>query len=136
MISLYNAGARDITVPNAVVGMAIFCGGLTQLLAGMWEFPHGDTFAATGMSSIRNLLFFSINEPHCTHRSRLDTAFSSFGAFWMSFGTIMIPGSGIVSSYPSVSEFQNASGIYLTIWSMVTFFLLSASCPFFALTSD
>lgn len=49
MISLYNAGARDITVPNAVVGMAIFCGGLTQLLAGMWEFPHGDTFAATGM---------------------------------------------------------------------------------------
>ena len=87
-------------------------------------------------SSIRNWLFSSINEAHCTHRSRLDTAFSSFGAFWMSFGTIMIPGSGIVSSYPSVTEFQNASGIYLTIWSMVTFFLLSASCPFFALTSD
>lgn len=28
--------------------MAIFCGGLAQLLAGMWEFPRGNTFGATG----------------------------------------------------------------------------------------
>src|ERR1700722_2330553 len=48
ILSLYNAGARDVTVPNLVVGMAIFCGGLAQLLAGMWEFVRGNTFAATG----------------------------------------------------------------------------------------
>ena len=30
--------------------MAIFCGGLAQLLAGMWEFPKGNVFGATGES--------------------------------------------------------------------------------------
>jgi len=28
--------------------MACFCGGLAQLLAGMWEFPRGNTFGGTG----------------------------------------------------------------------------------------
>jgi len=28
--------------------MAIFCGGLAQLLAGMWEFPRGNVFGGTG----------------------------------------------------------------------------------------
>jgi succinate-acetate transporter protein len=32
--------------------MAIFCGGLVQLLAGMWEFAVGNTFGATGQFSI------------------------------------------------------------------------------------
>jgi len=31
-----------------VVGMALFYGGLAQLLAGMWEFVTGNTFGATG----------------------------------------------------------------------------------------
>lgn len=28
--------------------MALFAGGLAQLLAGMWEYPRGNTFGATG----------------------------------------------------------------------------------------
>jgi hypothetical protein len=48
ILSLYNARARDIHHPNVVLGMAIFCGGIAQLLAGMWEFPRGNTFASTG----------------------------------------------------------------------------------------
>lgn len=48
ILSLYNVGARGITTPNVVVGMAIACGGLAQLLAGMWEFVTGNTFGATG----------------------------------------------------------------------------------------
>ena len=40
-------------------GLAIFYGGIAQLLAGMWEFAKGNTFGAV--------------------------AFSSYGAFWMSF---------------------------------------------------
>ncbi len=51
ILSLYNVGARGITTPNVVVGMALFCGGLAQLLAGMWEFAVGNTFGATGKSS-------------------------------------------------------------------------------------
>jgi succinate-acetate transporter protein len=45
---MFNAQASGVKHPNAVVGMALFCGGLAQLLAGMWEFPKGNTFGATG----------------------------------------------------------------------------------------
>jgi succinate-acetate transporter protein len=31
-----------------VVGMAMGVGGLTQLLAGMWEFAEGNSLGATG----------------------------------------------------------------------------------------
>jgi succinate-acetate transporter protein len=101
ILSLYNVGARGIAVPNLVVGMAVFCGGLAQLLAGMWEFPRGNTFGAT--------------------------AFTSYGAFWMSFATILIPGSGIAAAYTDATEFHNALGIYLITWFIVTFLLLIAA---------
>jgi len=48
VLSLYNVEARHVTVPNVIVGMALFYGGLAQLLAGMWEFVTGNTFGATG----------------------------------------------------------------------------------------
>jgi succinate-acetate transporter protein len=63
VLSLYNVHARHIVVPNVVVGMALFFGGLAQFLAGMWEFASGNTFGATGESE----LFGSINTP--PHRS-------------------------------------------------------------------
>jgi uncharacterized protein len=48
ILSLYNVGARGISTPNVIVGMALFVGGLAQLLAGMWEFATGNTFGASG----------------------------------------------------------------------------------------
>jgi len=45
---MYLVGARDIVTPNAVVGMTIGVGGLAQFVAGMWLFPTGNTYAATG----------------------------------------------------------------------------------------
>ncbi|KAA1476304.1 Gpr1 family protein [Dentipellis sp. KUC8613] len=103
ILSLYNAGARGISVPNAVVGMALFCGGLAQLLAGMWEFAAGNTFGAT--------------------------AFTSYGAFWGSYATILIPGSGIGAAYEAATTEQEPSalGIYLITWMIVTFFFLIAA---------
>ncbi|KAG1831180.1 GPR1/FUN34/yaaH family-domain-containing protein [Suillus subalutaceus] len=35
ILSLYNVNAHGVILPNVVVGMACFCGGLAQLLAGM-----------------------------------------------------------------------------------------------------
>jgi hypothetical protein len=43
----------------AVLGIALFYGGIAQLLAGMWEFVKGNTFGAV--------------------------AFTSYGAFWLAF---------------------------------------------------
>lgn len=51
------ANAKLFTGAEVVIGLALFYGGLAQLLAGMWEFKTGNTFGAT--------------------------AFSSYGAFWL-----------------------------------------------------
>jgi len=99
ILSLYNANARGVTAPNVVIGMALFVGGLAQLLAGMWEFAVGNTFGAT--------------------------AFSSYGGFWLSYASIFIPGSGISDAYKDQpAEFSSAVAIYLTTWAIVTFILL------------
>ncbi|EIM91762.1 uncharacterized protein STEHIDRAFT_46422 [Stereum hirsutum FP-91666 SS1] len=103
ILSLYNCNTHGTSsaTPNLVVGMALFCGGLAQLLAGMWEFAVGNTFGAT--------------------------AFSSYGAFWLSYATILIPGSGIADAFTeNPSEEPNAIGIFLISWMIVTFiFFLS-----------
>ncbi|KZT61882.1 hypothetical protein CALCODRAFT_522610 [Calocera cornea HHB12733] len=99
MLSLVNVGARGVTVPNVVVGMAFAYGGLCQLLAGMWEFASGNTFGAT--------------------------AFSSYGGFWISYAIISTPGFGIESAYTgaTASQLPLAIGIYLEMWFIVTVLL-------------
>jgi len=94
LLSLFNVNTRGIQTPNVIVGMAIFAGGLVQLLAGMWEFPRGNVFGAT--------------------------AFSMYGSFWMSYATIFIPSSGILDAYATDAELHNALGLYLMVWFMVT----------------
>ncbi|KAJ7441473.1 Gpr1 family protein [Mycena galericulata] len=98
ILSMYTVGARSITVPNVVVGMAIFSGGLTQVLASAWEISRGNAFGGT--------------------------VFASYGSFWMSYGTIYIPASGIIAAYSDPTELANALGIYIITWCMVTFFFL------------
>ncbi|KAG0702565.1 Gpr1 family protein [Suillus ampliporus] len=99
ILSLYNLNARGVAAPNVVVGMACFCGGLAQFLAGMWEFPRGNVFGAT--------------------------AFTSYGAFWMSYATILIPNSGILAAYgTNQDELNQALGIYLITWFVFTFLLM------------
>jgi len=101
ILSFYNVAVRGIHTPNVVVGMALFTGGIAQLLAGMWEFPRGNVFGAT--------------------------AFTSYGAFWLSYATILIPGSGIIDAYKTDAELSSALGIFLFAWFIVTVLLLIAS---------
>jgi len=58
MLSTFNAGILPKSAEVAILGVALFYGGIAQLFAGMWEFAKGNTFGAL--------------------------AFSSYGAFWMS----------------------------------------------------
>src|SRR5689334_13781847 len=61
VLSTHNAGwAPDLTW----VGLAFFYGGIAQFAAGMWEFRTGNTFGAT--------------------------AFSTYGAFWLSLATFVL----------------------------------------------
>jgi len=105
LLSMFNVNTRGIQTPNAIVGMAIFAGGLLQFIAGMWEFPRGNVFEAT--------------------------AFSAYGTFWMSYAAIFIPGSGILAAYGNnAQELSNAMGLYLVVWFMFTVMLMYVY-PFF-----
>ncbi|GAB3289259.1 acetate uptake transporter [Parasphingorhabdus pacifica] len=59
VLSVFNAGLLDTGLQAVVLPLALFYGGITQVLAGMWAFRSGNTFGAL--------------------------AFTSFGAFWLSY---------------------------------------------------
>jgi len=101
VLSLINVQARGITTPNIITSLALAYGGLVQLLAGMWEFACGNTLGAT--------------------------AFSSYGGFWISFGIILWPGSGVAAAYTEAGMFEQALGLYLTGWFIFTFICFVAS---------
>jgi GPR1/FUN34/yaaH family len=56
LLSMFNVGTRGIQTSNVVVGMAIFAGGLLQFIAGMWEFPRGNVFGATGKPFLKAIM--------------------------------------------------------------------------------
>jgi len=97
MWSLFNARTRHIFEVNAIIGMALFVGGLCTLLAGMWEFAHGHTFGAT--------------------------AFTLLGGFWGSYAVLYWPSSGALSAYTE-SDRGSALGIYFMVWMIVALMLL------------
>jgi len=46
------SGHNATFIPDLIwVGLAVFYGGLTQLLAGMWEFRNQNVFGATAFST-------------------------------------------------------------------------------------
>jgi len=101
VLSLVNAniltGGGDVLV---VTGLAVFYGGIAQFAAGMWEFRSGNTFGAT--------------------------AFSSYGAFWLSFAALLIPGFGVnfgTDKGPSTT----AAGVYLLGWAIFTGIMMLCS---------
>lgn len=101
VLSCYNAGIFGISVtspPNVVTGLALFYGGLAQLLAGMWEFKTGNTFGAT--------------------------AFASYGAFWLSYAAILIPWFGVHDGYLGhEADVAPAVAIFLLGWAIFTFLM-------------
>jgi len=105
ILSMFNIQADGITVTNAVVGMALMVGGLTQLLAGMWEFACGNTFGGT--------------------------IFTLFSGFWMSYGLIFLPFVGILDAYEATpqgaAQLHNALGIYLMTWFILVFVMIWAA---------
>ncbi|CAG8795363.1 1295_t:CDS:2 [Racocetra fulgida] len=81
--SLYGLGVLGINVPNILVGVSLFTGGVVQFASGMWEFKVGNTFGGTG--------------------------FSAFGGFWASLGVIYMPGFGIQEAYGIIPVSRNAT---------------------------
>ena len=99
VLSCVNAGLLKGGVESVVASLALFYGGGAQLLAGMWEFRRGNTFAAT--------------------------AFASYGAFWLSFWGLshfFVPTAGI-----SAADVNHAVGVFLLGWTIFTAYMFIAS---------
>src|SRR4051812_31081772 len=99
-LSTVNAGLLPKSVEAGVFGLAFFYGGLAQLLAGMWEFVKGNTFGAL--------------------------AFSSYGAFWLSFWYLVSHLSSDLGE-ASTGDIDKAVGTYLLVWTIFTAYMFLAS---------
>ena len=98
VLSFVNAGLVPATVQPVVFGLALAYGGLGQFAAGMWEFAKGNTFGAT--------------------------AFSSYGAFWLSFWWLTAHLAGY--KIPAADAGKGV-GLYLIAWAIFTAYMTVAA---------
>ena len=97
VLGLFNARAMGITIPNGVVSLACFYGGMIQFLAGLFEFLTGNTFGLTALVSL--------------------------GSFCLSYAAIFIENFGIAAAYAETDQFGNAVGFFLLAWALIIFVL-------------
>ena len=104
VLSMSNAGwiFPSIGAGGAVVvGLALFYGGLGQLIAGVQEFRAGNTFGAT--------------------------AFCSYAGFWMALGVVLLPPTGIAAALVATKTLAPGLAVFLLGWTIFTFLLLLAT---------
>jgi uncharacterized protein len=97
VLSMFNADLIGKGGEPIVFGLAFAYGGLAQLLAGMWEFRTGNTFGAV--------------------------AFTSFGAFWLSYWAFV----QFYAAKVPAADAGHAIGLYLIAWGIFTTYMLVAS---------
>ncbi|KAI9432803.1 GPR1/FUN34/yaaH family protein [Russula earlei] len=93
LLNLHNAGFFELN--SMIMGMGIFMGGIAQIFAGLQEWKKNNTFGAT--------------------------AFTAYGAFWLSLVALwLIPKTSFGTAYAS-----SEAGIawYLLLWGVFTFFM-------------
>jgi uncharacterized protein len=107
-LSVINAGWLNNFAGPMVLAVCLPFGGVTQILAGMWAFRKGNTFAGT--------------------------AFSAYGAFWISFFLLLnyfVPAmaTSITGSKGAVglTVLSGAVGLYLLAWGIFTAYMLVAA---------
>jgi uncharacterized protein len=96
VLSMFNANLVDEKGVPVVLGLALVYGGIVQLLAGMWEFRTGNTFGAV--------------------------AFSSYGAFWISFWALQVFYAKSIGG-----NVGHAVGVYLWAWAIFTAYMTVAA---------
>lgn len=92
LLSLHNAGYFE--TDDLVIGMAIFYGGIAQVIAGILEYRKGNTF---GM-----------------------TAFVSYGMFWLTLVYIILAGG---AESLTVGNDATYMGWYLFMWGLFTAYM-------------
>jgi len=96
VLSMFNGNLVNAKGLPVVLGLALVYGGIVQLLAGMWEFRTGNTFGAV--------------------------AFSSFGAFWISFWAL-----NVFYAKQLGGNVGHDVGLYLWAWAIFTAYMTVAA---------
>ena len=97
-LSFVNAGWVPASVEPVVFGLALAYGGAAQFAAGLWEFAKGNTFGAT--------------------------AFTSYGAFWLSFWWL----TAHLADYKiPAADTGKGIGLYLIAWGIFTAYMTVAA---------
>jgi succinate-acetate transporter protein len=91
VLSSFNSGLAPKAAEGVVLGVALFYGGIAQLFAGMWEFAKGNTFGAL--------------------------AFTSYGAFWMSFWYL------VAHTTLPPADAEKGIGVFLLAWTIFTLYM-------------
>jgi uncharacterized protein len=99
VLSMYNSELVSANSEAVVFGLTLFYGGVAQFMAGMWEFRTGNTFGAL--------------------------AFTSFGAFWLSFWALNVFYAKEITGGPEAVG--HGVGLFLWAWAIFTGFMLIAS---------
>ena len=97
VLSMFNADLVSRSGESVTLGLALAYGGIAQVLAGMWEFRTGNTFGAV--------------------------AFSSYGAFWLSFWAYV----QFYADKIPAADAGHAVGLYLIAWGIFTTYMFVAS---------
>jgi uncharacterized protein len=97
VLSMFNSGLVSDRGEPIVFGLALAYGGVAQVLAGMWEFRTGNTFGAL--------------------------AFTSYGAFWLSFWAFV----QFYAAKVPEADAGHAVGLYLIAWGIFTAYMFVAS---------
>lgn len=97
VLSTFNAGLLPVELEPVVFGLALFYGGLVQLIAGVMEFFKNSTFGAV--------------------------VFCSYAGFWMSFWYYA---TFVMHDLPADSR-HSATGIFLLAWTVLTVYMTVAA---------
>ena len=101
ILSLSNAKLVPAEISALFIPIALFYGGLAQLLAGMWEFKKNNTFGAV--------------------------AFTSYGAFWLSLASLKLLLALKIISLGDASTAGQASAWFLVGFAIFTFYMWIAT---------
>ena len=96
VLSVFNAGLLDVKAEPVVFGLALFYGGIAQLIAGVIEFFKNNQFGGV--------------------------AFCSYGAFWMSFWYLSTHPDFFATDAPK----SQGVGIFLLGWTIFTAYMTVA----------
>jgi len=95
ILSMSNAQFVPAALGALFVPLALFYGGLAQILAGMWEFKKNNTFGAV--------------------------AFTTYGSFWMGLATLVILEKLNILNFGASAH--AAVGLYLIGFTIFTFYM-------------